>query len=144
MKTLLIIATLFLFSCGPNAKLRRAEHLIKQAELQGAKWHQDTVYQTKVIPGDSVKVNIPIDRIFTVRDTVYQQGRAILRYKIVHDTLRLEAECLPDTVLIPVTVYKSIVAPPCPKDKFWKGVGWGAGGLLVLLIIFSVIRLVRP
>lgn len=143
MKTLLIIASLLLFSCGPSAKLRRAEHLIKQAELQGAKWHQDTVYKEVITKGDSVKIDIPIDRIFLIHDTVLVHGPVRLHYRLLHDTLRLTAECTPDTIKVPVTVYKSIVAPPCPKGQLWKGVGFGAGGLLILLILFALARLLK-
>ncbi len=134
-----------LTSCGPAFKLRKAERLIKQAEAQGAKWKSDTVYQEKkvIVPGDSVRIEIPMWS--KVKDTVIYNDRVRLRIQNVHDTVRVTAECLPDTVFVnvPVTVNKSIVAPPCPKDKFWKGVGFGAGGILILLIILAISRLLK-
>src|SRR5690349_17145665 len=44
-----ITATLFLTSCSPAGKLKRAQKLIDKAEQAGAKWSVDTVYITKEV-----------------------------------------------------------------------------------------------
>lgn len=147
MKALtLFVLTLFVLSaCSPAAKLRRADRLIKEAIAAGAVVKVDTVYSTKVLPGDTTTIEVPVDRIIErLRDTTIYQDRIKMIWRVQHDTLRLHVECPPDTIRIPIEVHKSIIAPPCPKDRFWKGVGYGAGGLLILLIIYGLIRLVRP
>ncbi len=126
-----------LFGCGPAHKLRKAERLIKQAEEQGAVWHSDTVTVEKkvIVPGDSVRIEIPIWS--KVRDTVIYKDRAVLRITHSHDTVRLQAECLPDTIRVevPVTVNRTIVAPPA--KSWWRTVA------IVLACVLGVFVLVR-
>lgn len=140
----LLIGVVLLLSCGPAHKLRKAERLINEAIAQGAKVKTDTVYLTKVIPGDSTVVEVPVEKIVNwTRDTVIYQDRIKINWKVRHDTLRMQVECPPDTIRIPVTVHRSILCPDCPKDRMWKGVGMGAGGLLILLIIWGLARLIK-
>jgi hypothetical protein len=143
--TLFVLTLFVLTACGPGAKLRRAERLINQAVAAGAKVKVDTVYVEKIIPGPETTVSVPVDRmVLQLRDTVIYQDRIKIHYQLKRDTFRMHVVCPPDTIRIPVTVHKSIIAPPCPKDRFWKGVGFGAGGLLILLIIYGVTRLIKP
>jgi len=146
MKTLtLSILTIFILSaCGPAAKLRRAERLINEAVAAGATVKADTVFVEKVVPGPETTVSVPVDRmVLQLRDTVIYQDRIKIRYQLKRDTFRMHVECPQDTIRVPVTIHKSIIAPPCPKDRFWKGFGMGAGALLLLLILFGLTRLVR-
>jgi hypothetical protein len=147
MKTLtLFVLTFFvLSSCGPSAKLRRAERLINEAVAAGAKVKADTVFVEKIIEGPQTTVEVPVDRmVLQLRDTVIYQDRIRIRYQLKYDTFRMQVECPKDTIRIPVTIHKSIIAPPCPKDRFWKGFGMGAAAILALLILYGVARLIKP
>lgn len=139
-----ILMLFVLSACGPAAKLRRAERLINEAVAAGAKVKADTVYVEKIIEGPKTTVEVPVDRmVLTLRDTVIYQDRIKIHYQLKRDTFRMQIECPKDTIRIPVTVTKNIIAPPCPKDKFWKGVGMGAGGVLILLILVGLSRLLK-
>jgi len=146
MKALLLISLLLLVGCSSSQKARRylhrADKLIKKAEALGVTVRQDTIWadRTTIIPGDSIKIKIPY-----FKDTVIYKDRMILKTYHKHDTISIIAECLPDTVRInvPITVHKSIICPDCPKDRMWKGIGFGAGGLLILLILFALTRLIK-
>ncbi len=138
MAVIITIAVMMaLSSCGPSAKLRRAEKLIKQAEAQGAVWHSDTVTVEKkvYIPGDSVRIEIPMWS--KVRDTTIYSERVKLRFINRHDTIQVQAECLPDTVKIevPVTITRTIVAPPV--KSWWRTV---AIVLACVLGVFIIIK----
>ena len=140
----ILIVLLLLSACGPAHKLRKAERLMNEAIAQGAKVKTDTVYLTKVIEGPKTTEFIPIDRLRKeYRDTTIYQDRIKLHYVTLHDTLRLTVDCPTDTIRVPVTVHKSIICPDCPKDRMWRGVGFGAGGLLILLILFALARLIK-
>ena len=144
MKPLLIL--LIFCSCSASRmaqrKLAKADRLIKQAVALGATIKADTVFIEKVIPGAQTTVNVPIDRLIH-HDTVIYQDRIRLQYRLLHDTLKLSVDCPPDTIRVPVTIHKAIVAPPCPKDRIWKGIGIGAGAVLLLLIILGLVRAIR-
>jgi hypothetical protein len=146
MKQSILLALLFvLSSCGPAAKLRRAERLINEAVAAGAKVKADTVFVEKIIEGPKTTVEVPVDRmVLQLRDTVIYQDRIRIHYQLRRDTFRMQVECPKDTIRIPVTIHKSIIAPPCPKDRFWKGFGMGAAAILVLLILYGVARLIKP
>jgi hypothetical protein len=105
-----ICLAVVLTSCGPAAKLRRAERLIAKAEEQGAVWHVDTV---------KVEIPIPVPQIQT--DTIVQvkTGDTVViekdRLKVVirrlpGDTIKVEAECKADTIYkkIAIRVEKTI------------------------------------
>jgi len=111
MNIKLLIVLLVLISCGPAAKLRRAERLIAKAELQGAHWGSDTVWKSTdvfipVIHTDTVVLNTPGDTITITRD------RLQVKLKIRRDSIYVDGKCLPDTIRIkvPVTVTKTIEA----------------------------------
>lgn len=145
MRYTTLFILLLLCSCGPAAKLRRAERLINEAVAAGATVKADTVYKEIPIPGAETIVKVPVDKLVTVlRDTTIYQDRIEIHYQLRRDTFRMHVKCPPDTIRVPVTVHRSIIAPPCPKDRFWKGVGFGAGGLLILLIIYGLVRLIKP
>lgn len=108
-----------LAGCGPSSKLRRAERLIKKAELQGAVWSHDTVYVTRgvIIPEihfDTLLIAKPGDTIRVEKER--------LRLRVVQmpgDTIFVDAECRSDTVRIevPVSVANEITAD-C-RIKWW-------------------------
>ena len=109
---ILILAGALLASCGPVAKLRRAERLIAEAEAKGAKWHSDTVY--KEIP--LIIPQVRTDTVLRVSqgDTVFV-AKDRLKIKFVRlpgDSVFIEGKCESDTVKIevPVSVTKTISA----------------------------------
>lgn len=109
---LVLLAVLLLVSCGPAAKLRRAEKLIKQAEAAGASWMSDTVFIEKPV----IVPEIRLDSIVVVKlgDTVTVE-REKLQIKLIRlrgDTVFVEGKCLTDTikVKVPVNVYRTITA----------------------------------
>lgn len=111
-----LLMAIFLSSCSPSAKLRRANKLI---EKSGLEWHSDTLYTT---------LEIPIPEI--VKDTIFQSqpGDTV---RIQEDRLKIEyvqipggkvyikGECQADTIYKEVikTINKEIVCPP--KEKGW-------------------------
>lgn len=106
---LVVVGLLLMTSCGPAAKLRRAERLIKKAEAMGAVWHVDTVYTEREIPvprvqRDTVVVNAPGDTIYITKE------RLRVKVKVQRDSIYVSGECLPDTIKVnvPVTVTKTI------------------------------------
>lgn len=139
----LLILSLILTSCGPTYKLRKAERLMSQAIAQGAKVKIDTVTVEKIVPGERVEVRVPVDRIIR-HDTTIIQDRVKIHFSTVRDTVRMQVDCPPDTIRVPVTIHKSIICPDCPRDRFWKGFGWGACAVLCLLVLYGFVRIVRP
>lgn len=109
---LLLLIGGIVVSCGPAAKLRRAEKLIKKAEEQGAVWHVDTVYQMTPIAIESVRVDSVI--VALPGDTVtIEKDRLKIKYvRLPGDSVFIEGECKGDTIYkaVPVTVTKSITA----------------------------------
>lgn len=107
-----ISAILILSSCGPAAKLRRAEKLIKKAEEQGAVWTVDTVFQKIPVPVPQIEVRtihhaIPGDTVVIEKDR--------LKVKVVRlpgDSIFVEGKCEADTITVTVTktVNKTIEA----------------------------------
>lgn len=143
MKAVILSALLLLASCGPAHKLRKAERLMNQAIAQGAKVKIDTVTIEKIVPGEKVEVRVPVDRIVH-HDTTIVQDRVKIHFQTVRDTVRVSVDCPPDTIRVPVTIHKSIICPDCPRDRFWKGFGWGACAVLALAVVYGFVRLVRP
>jgi hypothetical protein len=107
-----IITIIALVSCGPAAKLRKAERLITQAEELGAKWRVDTVEKL---------VEIPIREVWEkniyaapIHDTIVMEKER-LKVKVVRlpgDSVYVEGKCAADTIIkkVPVTVTKTIEA----------------------------------
>lgn len=138
MKNLtLLLVVILLTSCGPASKLRRAERLIKKAELQGGQWRVDTVF--KEVPVfitetrlDSIIVSKPGDTV------VIQKDRLKIAYiKLPGDSVWIEGECAADTVYtkVPVRVEKVIYAPQ-KGLKLWQWIliALAAGLILGILI----------
>lgn len=114
-----VIIILLMASCGPAAKLRRAERLIKKAEQMGSVWHVDTVTTIQYVPVKSVRIDTAFKN---TRDTVViEKERLRMRYYTKHDTVHLQGECLPDTIKIevPVTVTKTIESRSGPPWWVW-------------------------
>ena len=131
-----VLFLLILCSCGPAAKLRRAERLINKAEELGAKWHVD-----------SVQVEVPVVITETRVDTIQtiKPGDSIViekeRLKVVikrlkGDTLKVEAKCKADTVRIKVTktINKTIEAKGGIK-WWWLVIVFFAGAVVGRFII---------
>jgi hypothetical protein len=130
-----LILVLLLSSCGPGAKLRRAEKLIAKAEQLGAQWRSDTTYQTIEVP----VVHVELDTMVVTKpnDTIYlEKDRLTVEIIRRADTIRIAAECLPDTIKVevPVRIERDIVAPK-PYWTWWKV----AGVSLILLIVGMVV-----
>lgn len=134
----LIIAILTVaISCAPKAtrQLRRAEKLIRKAELNGANWKTDTVFVTKevvtpLVSTDTV-VQLTYDTITVFKD------RVLTKVKVSPKEVYIKSECLPDTlfVKVPVTVTKTIEAPPCYQwiKWWWLVVAFGCGAIVFAL-----------
>src|SRR5688572_2315997 len=103
MIRLLFCCFIVMMSCGPAAKLRRAERLISKAEELGAKWRVDSVVTDMPVPIESVRV----DTIITTKvgDTVrIEKERLKLKYvRLPGDTIVIMAECAADTIKVKVT-----------------------------------------
>lgn len=139
----LIIAVLILSSCAPKAtrQLRRAEKLIRKAELNGATWGSDTVYLTRevitpLVSTDTV-VALTYDTITVFKD------RVLTKVKISQKEVFIKSECLPDTIRIevPIEVNRKIEAPPCYQwiKWWWILIAFGAG-VLAISIYRVVVR----
>jgi hypothetical protein len=120
MKIYLAILALLLASCGPAAKLRRAERLIAKAELQGAHWRSDTVWKTTdhfipVVKRDTMILNTPGDTITITKE------RLQVKIRIRRDSIYVAGACLPDTIRIrvPVSVTKTIEAKQGLPWWYW-------------------------
>ena len=107
---------LILASCGPTAKLRRAERLIEKAEQQGAKWRVDTVFQRIPVPVPEIRVKevhhaLPGDTVVITKERLKIEIR-----RLPGDTIEVEGECKSDTitVMVPVVVEKEIKAKGIP------------------------------
>lgn len=130
------LAVFFLImGCGPAAKLRRAEKLIKKAELAGAQWSIDTVYHVDTVFVPQVRV----DSTFVIKpgDTVRVEKER-LRVTVVRlpgDSIFVEGECAADTVVkhIPVVVEKRLEAKGGIK-WWWLFVAAVVGGVILKLI----------
>lgn len=111
-RTSIILVTLFLLSCGPAAKLRRAEKLIAKAEQNGATWRVDTVYTDvpviiNQVKKDTVFTSLPGDTV------VIEKERLKVKYvKLPGDSVFIEGECKADTVYqeVATVVTKTIEA----------------------------------
>lgn len=136
-----IIALVILTSCGPQAKLRRAERLIAKAEAQGARWKSDTVFVEKQIITRERHIDTLIQRV-DFRDTITViQDKVVTKVKIntVTKEVFIDTECPPDTVKIsvPVVVNREISA----KKRSWTFyVAWA---LLLIIAAFVTGYLVR-
>ncbi|HEY3405395.1 MAG TPA: hypothetical protein VGK59_18550 [Ohtaekwangia sp.] len=139
MKTTLpLLAFILLLSgCGPAFKLRRAERLIKKAELLGATWHVDSI-QVEV---PVILKEIRVDSIFRdkVGDTVViTKDRLKVTYvRLPGDSVFIRSESKADTVhqTVTRTVQKVIYAPQ-KGLKLWQWIliALAAGLILGILI----------
>lgn len=138
---LLWLAAVILVSCSPEAKLRKAKRLIKQAENAGLEWKSDTVFQ-------EIKVIVPETHFDTVlrqvnfMDTlIVTKDKVITRVKIntVEREVFVETKC-PEKVVIkkvPYTVTREIRV----GDTLWTNIKqwllWFViGGLTVWILKF--------
>lgn len=139
MKTnlFLFLIVLLMVSCGPAAKLRRAERLIKKAELLGATWKIDSV-QVKV---PVFLKEIRVDSIFKDRvgDTVViTKDRLTVKYvRITGDSVFVEGFMPADTVYKTVTkTIQKVIYAPQKGLKLWQWIIIAlAGGLIIGILI---------
>lgn len=114
MKTILpyFLLAVALASCGPAGKLRRAEKLIKKAELQGATWTADTVWVQRTV----VRPQIDTDTLVVIKPgdsvVIFKDRLQVKIKRLAGDTVFVEAKCKADTVKVkvPVNVYRTITA----------------------------------
>ena len=140
VSTGLAVFFMVMTSCGPAAKLRRAEKLINKAEEMGARWHVDTIYVTDTLIFHSVKA----DTVTLIKpgDTVVLEKER-LRVSVVRlrgDSIFVQGECLPDTVIkkVPVTVVKTIKAKGGIK-WWWLVVALAVGTFLGRFVIKALL-----
>lgn len=135
---LFLIVLLMVSGCGPAAKLRRAERLIKKAELLGAQWKTDTVFQDIPVFVDRIALDTLL--ISGIKDTVeIVKDRLRIKYvRLPGDTVWISAECDSLTIIkeVPVRVEKVIYAPQ-KGLKLWQ---WIIIALAVGLILGILIR----
>lgn len=138
-----LIIVLFLFtSCGPAYKLRRAEKLIAKAELQGAKWKVDTVFQT-------IHDTIPAFKVDTVLNTRVQidtirmlgGGEIVIKRDTIRRTERIQVlgPSIVRTIRVPYTVTKTISAPKENKVAPWWRTAAIIDGVLLLLLLVVIV-----
>lgn len=139
MKTqILILVVVFLVSCGPASKLKRAKKLIAKAESQGAIWTSDTVYKAVEIPVPEIRIDTLIkqvnfsDTITIVKDKVVTKIRVDSALK----TIYVRTEAKPDTIRIkiPVRVENTIEAKSWLKWFHLIGIGFALGIVAVILL----------
>lgn len=133
----LFLIVLLMVSCGPAAKLRRAERLIKKAELLGATWTIDSV-QVKV---PVFLKEIRVDSIFKDRvgDTVViTKDRLTVKYvRIPGDSVFVEGFMPADTVYKTVTkTIQKVIYAPQKGLKWWHFILIGMGVMTVIFFIF--------
>lgn len=133
------IILVLLAGCGPAAKLRRAEKLIKKAEEQGAVWRVDTVRVEvpvfiKETSIDSIFISKPGDTV------VLHEDRLKVKYvRLPGDSVYIEGVCEADTVYksVPVTITKTIHSSG--GIRWWWLIVAAAAGILLA----SIVRLIR-
>ena len=111
---------------------------LRQAVKKGVIIKSDTVYQEKtvIVPSDSTTIFVPVTRLRDSLVTVYQD-RIKISYKTIHDTLRLQVECPPDTVKVSVPVYVNTEIN-CPKpNKFWRILSFALIVVTALVLFFK-------
>lgn len=110
----ILLSLIFFTSCGPAAKLRRAERLIEKAEAQGAKWKVDTVYSEIPVIVPSIHIDTVIQRI-DFSDTIYiRQNKVVTKIKVdtVNNNVYVSTRCPEQkvTAKVPVIVSRTINA----------------------------------
>lgn len=108
------------WACSPEGQarrsLRRADRLIRKAEmLVPGLARVDTVWAERAVPVPVVRLDtVVVDRNLVVLDTVVVRSRQFSIRLLPGDTVRVEAECRPDTIhfAVPVEVVKTIECPP--------------------------------
>lgn len=134
-----LVVILLLTSCGPAAKLRRAEKLIAKAEELGAKWRVDSVVVEIPVPIQSVRVDT-VERVLPGDSIVLEKERLkVIVKRLPGDTLLVWGECRADTIKVRVTktVTKTIEAKG--GLKWWWLLVAGAIGI----ILASLVRLIK-
>src|SRR5688572_18723911 len=112
--TIAIVYITIFTSCGPAVKLRRAERIIKKAELQGATWTVDTVYRDIPVIVPEIKFDTLI-RELNFKDTlVITRNKVVTKIKVdtINKTIYVSTKC-PERSTIqktPVIVNKTIQA----------------------------------
>lgn len=122
-----IILVTLLASCGPAAKLRRAEKLIKKAEELGARWHVDSVVTEIEVPVPQIQTDtiVQIKRGDTV--VIEKDRLKVVIRRVARDTIMVSAECQADTFRTKVTktITKTIKAP-----------GYSLWQMVILALVF--------
>ena len=136
MKLHHIIILVLLTSCGPTAKLRRAEKLIKKAEAQGATWRVDTIYKEIAVPIESVRLDtlfkdVPGDTVTLIKDRL-----KVVYVRLPGDSVYIEGECEADTVYQKVATVVNREIEVKSGLPWWIWVIIGVMGLVILRFVF--------
>ncbi len=111
MKKFLLLL-LILSSCSATNLLKRADRLIKKAELKGATWSADTVYKEVIVHVPELKVDTVVaftyDTITIVKDNIITKVKIDERTKKIYITTEQEAKKV--YVRVPYTVTRTIKA----------------------------------
>lgn len=124
---LILLGFFILLSCGPTAKLKRAQKLIAKAEAQGLKWSVDTVFKTVEVITPKIEFDTVL-RLVNFTDTItVTKDNVITRLKIntVTKEVFVSTECPSDTVFVkvPVRVNRKLQAGKGFWYYFWRGLG---------------------
>lgn len=142
MNRLVLLICALLCACGPQAKLRRADRLVREAIAAGAIVRSDTVRITDTLIVKGPETTLFIPGPVKIRDTTIVQDRIQIRWKTTRDTVRMEIKCPTDTIKIevPTVINRTIYA-----QNAWKPIALGlVAALFVLLLVLVAIIRPRP
>lgn len=148
----LIVFTILIMGCNANWHLKQSKKQYEKALKKGYLAQVDTVYQIDSVYLDRV-VHDTLFHDTEVHDTlVIEKDRLRIKYFTKNDTVYLEGECLPDTLIreIPITVQETVYIKQNPLE--WAGINTigekivffvGLGLLLVLIIAIFLAKIVK-
>lgn len=140
---LTLFVLLFLTSCGPSAKLRRANRLIKSAEASGLEWKSDTVYQVVEVVVPKIEFDTVFRQVNFIDTLVVTRDRAITRIKIntVTREVYVKTKCPEQTKRVKVvhTVTRKIHVKP----SFWYDLKLVSLGIFIGLVAALVFWMIR-
>ena len=147
--TINLLLAVVLAGCSATGHLKRAQvHLDKAREKDPSLFHtlKDSVARPVIIPGVTATFNFTIPKdTFSV--TQISQDGVRIDYKYLRDTLVVEVECPPDTVVVydtktveiatPKITYKAAVKQWFGLSNFWFWV-IHIGVVLIVLLVLAV------
>jgi signal peptidase I len=129
------LSLLFLFSCSPQKRLTRI--IENHPELIQI----DTIFDYDTIIYENLHTDTLInEKLIKVFDTIeIKKDRLVIRYiKLPGDTIKLEGNCLPDTLIIEKPIIREVIKPADePRIKWFFWVFIGIIGTVISLILIK-------